>query len=69
MFSKLPNDWMCLHAAAAGFVECMSVHQHPKHGGTHVAATTCKDATDTESDIKLHYFALPADISASKQQL
>jgi len=50
-------------------VECMSVHQHPKLGVIHVAATTCKDATDTDSDIKLHYFVLPADISTSKQQL
>jgi len=58
----------CVHTAAAGLVECMSVHQEPKPGGIHVAATTCKDATDTESDIKLHYFVLPAEISLSKQR-
>ena len=59
----------CVLTAAAGLVECMSIHQEPKPAGIHVAATTCKDATDTESDIKLHYFILPADISASKQPL
>jgi len=54
----------CMCTAAAGLVECISVHQPLKLGVIHVAATTCKDATDTETDIKLHYFVLPADISS-----
>ena len=57
---------MCVCAAAPGMVECMSIYQVPKEGITHVAATTYKDGTDSESEVtKLYYFVLPNDITSS----
>jgi len=48
-------------------VECLSVYQIPKIGNIHVAATTYKDATESENEVtKLHYFVLPSDITTSK---